>query len=306
MFADSLHELRCRSWHRSCNGSGTSAGGRALLPRFGAQGGGDGLVYCGVVFGVVFGCGTQVPGPVTRGLAGRFVTSQDRPHPVANNTRFPGAQAVCAPCGAGLACVLPSSDPRAEDLRRPGQVRRHGLPSRDQCAGTTPKQVLVRPLTRHSRYVFRGPIPESHYRQGRSKKMFTADQMRGLPTSSGPPTTPEGRHGSSACIHMVSGYAVLSIRNPLAATKPWSRWRSCWTSCSRMRRAAPTTTVKLIISRAVGGDRDVAYAERLSIADETWKIASQSALELVQEPFVVAAREVQFPYQLDIQRRLLG
>ena len=50
----------------------------------------------------------------------------------------------------------------------------------------------------------------------------------------------------------------------------------------------------------------MAYAERLSIADETWKIASQSALEHVQEPFVVAAREVQFPYQLDIQRRLLG
>ena len=62
-------------------------------------------------------------------------------------------------------------------------------------AGSTPKKVFVRALTRHARRVLRSPTLEPRYRHGRPRIMLSAEQMRSLPDVLRTITDPRSRYG---------------------------------------------------------------------------------------------------------------
>ena len=145
----------------------------------------------------------------------------DRLHLVANNTRFlilrPVANLgsrVLGLCARRLVRDWPARfrhpillletfvDPRfegtvykADNWIEVGMTRGYRRCRGGYRAGSTPKRVLVRPLTRHARCVLRGPILEPCYRHGRSRKMLTADQMKSLPDFFWTITDPRSRFG---------------------------------------------------------------------------------------------------------------
>ena len=61
-------------------------------------------------------------------------------------------------------------------------------------AGSTPKKVFVRALTRHARRVLCTPTLEPRYRHGRPRTMLSAEQMRSLPDVFRTITDPRSRY----------------------------------------------------------------------------------------------------------------
>ena len=83
-------------------------------------------------------------------------------------------------------------------------------------AGSTPKKVLVRPLTRHARRVLCTPTLEPRYRHGRPRTMLSADQMRSLPDVFRTITDPRSRYGRRYRLETVLALAAAAhaVRRP--------------------------------------------------------------------------------------------
>ena len=77
-------------------------------------------------------------------------------------------------------------------------------------AGSTPKKVFVRALTRHARRVLCTPTLEPRYRHGRPRTMLSADQMRSLPDVFRTITDPRSRYGRRYRLETVLGLAAAA------------------------------------------------------------------------------------------------
>ena len=114
-------------------------------------------------------------------------------------------------------------------------------------AGSTPKKVFVRALTRHARRVLCTPTLEPRYRHGRPRTMLSAEQMRSLPDVFRTITDPRSRYGrrypprDSAG----AGRGGHAVRRPGATRRSTSgcatsRRRCCATSAAAVS-TAPTS-----------------------------------------------------------------
>ena len=77
-------------------------------------------------------------------------------------------------------------------------------------AGSTPKKVFVRALTRHARRVLCTPTLEPRYRHGRPRTMLSAEQMRSLPDVFRTITDPRSRYGRRYRLETLLGLAAAA------------------------------------------------------------------------------------------------
>ena len=132
---------------------------------------------------------------------------QQHPVPAPAPGRVPWGCAHAIWCGTGRhgfhPLVLLEMDPsrfvgtvyRAAGWTEVGMTRGFRRARGGYHAGSTPKKVLVRPLTRHARRVLRHPTLAPRYRHGRPRTMLSADQMKSLPDVFRTLTDPRSRYG---------------------------------------------------------------------------------------------------------------